>query len=84
MSNLSSRLLGTHTLKSLLPRCSSTRLERLPSSGGISPLKALSRRLSSVTRPSPSVLTPSHSPRGASLSQLSFLCQFSPFVVFRG
>ena len=56
--------------KSLPRRLSHVRLERLPSSAGISPLKALVRR-SSVTRPSSLVVTYRHSPRGASLSQLS-------------
>ena len=36
-SNWSSRMLGTHPLKSLPPRDSCLRLERLPSSAGISP-----------------------------------------------
>jgi hypothetical protein len=42
----------------------------LPSSDGIGPLNWLLPRLSSVTRPSASVLMPCHSPNGRLLSQL--------------
>ena len=78
--NWYSRLLGTHPLKSLPPRVSHVRLERLPSSAGISPLKPFSKRFSRITRPSSLVVTRSRTPMGASLSQLSLKCQFSPFV----
>ena len=44
--NWSSRLLGTHPLKALPSRYSVSRLERLPSSAGISPLKLLALRCS--------------------------------------
>ena len=86
------------------------RLERLPSSGGISPLKSTpwkpperpsisraprpisSRGISpfnscpdpdppicnQITRPLSSVLTPDHSPNGASLSQFPLSSQFGP------
>ena len=53
---------------------------RFPNSGGISPLNWLSARSSRVTRPSALVVTPCHSLRGASLSQLALSSQFSPFV----
>ena len=56
------------------------RLARLPNSGGISPLNWFRWRSSSVTRPLPSVVTPSHSLIGTSLSQLLFLLQFGPPV----
>ena len=71
---------GISPLKALELRSRYVRLERLPSSAGISPLKALASRNSLVTRPSSLVLTPYHSQRGASLNQLAFLFQFSPFV----
>ena len=71
---------GISPLKSLLWRYSSLRLERLPSSAGISPLKLLSSGTNAITRPSSLVVTPYHSPRGASLSQLLLSNQFSPSV----
>ena len=56
------------------------RLERLPSSVGISPVNWLSSRDNSATRPSSSVTTPCHSRIGSSLSQLVLSAQFVPPV----
>ena len=53
----------------------------MPSSDGIDPLNWLSRRSSSVTRPSASVLTPCHSPNGRLVSQLVSSRQLLPLVV---
>ena len=72
------RLLGTHPLKALSRRSRYVSfLDRLPISGGISPLNSLLLRPSNLTRPCPwSVETPSHSPMDASLSQLVLIFQF--------
>ena len=56
------------------------RLVRLPNSGGSSPLNWFSWRSSPVTRPLAAVVTPSHSPIGASLSQL----RLYPVFAIRG
>ena len=61
---------GISPLNSLWLRSSPCRLERLASSGGISPLKPRPLRFSPVTRPSSLVVTPYHSLRGASVSHL--------------
>ena len=80
ISNRPDKLLGTHPVNWFLSRASPVRLARLPNSAGISPLNWFPSRSSSVTRPLSSVVTPSHSLIGTSLSQLLFLLQFGPPV----
>ena len=58
---------GTSPLNSFPERFSDSRFERLPSSGGTFPLNLFQGRYRLVTRPALSVVTPCHSPIGASL-----------------
>ena len=55
--------------------------ERLPSEDGIVPVNWLLSRLSSITRPLASVVTPYHSTIGALLSQFLLSVQLAPPVV---
>ena len=65
----------------LLPaRPSHSRLAKLPNSGGICPVKLLLKSGNSVTWPPSPVVTPYHSPMGASLSHLSLFFQLVPPV----
>ena len=71
---------GISPVNWLLVSRSHSRLVRLPNSADISPVNWLLLRSSRVTRPSLSVVTPSHTPMVALLSQLSLLSQFAPSV----
>ena len=78
ISNRPDKPLGTHPVNWLKLRSSTSRLTRLPNSGGISPLNCFLKRNSPVTRPLSSVVTPDHSPTSTSVSQLLLLFQLGP------
>ena len=71
---------GTWPASSLSQRCNLLNSARSPISEGILPDNPFEFRSRSVTRSSPSVSTPCHSPIGRSLSQLPFSFQFGPSV----
>lgn len=71
---------GMLPVSSLAAKPNSRRLARFPSSGGITPVRLLSRKWSPTTRPSASTETPCHRSSGASVSQLSPAFQRGPPV----
>ena len=71
---------GMAPVRALWWRSSTRRAVRCPSSVGMVPVSSLWPRSSLVTRPRSSVVTPYHSPTGASVPQWSDLTQLDPRV----
>ena len=62
------------------PRSSRSRFVRSPRASGTAPVRPFPASSSRVTRPAASVVTPYHSPSGASVSQFAPFVQFAPSV----